>query len=130
MSSTNTTLTVSAARPQLPRPLLLAASLLMALALVFGLAQTSPVMAASLKTELANGNVGERWDGYLEARNPSAQGLVNSVNAKRKQLYEKRAKELNQPASVVGTVYAKELYDRAKRGTWFLSKSGAWSQKP
>lgn len=129
MSSSNPVLSRGAARPRLPSLALFFAAVWMAMALVVGLTAASPAVAQSLKAELANGNVGERWDGYLEARNPSAQGLVNSVNAKRRKLYEKRAKELNQSPAVVGQVYAKELYDRARSKTWFLMKSG-WTQKP
>ncbi len=130
MSSHISTLPISAAPRRLSLFLLLAASGWMALALVFGFSSVSPALGQSLKTELSNGNVGERYDGYLQARNNSAQSLVNSINAQRKTLYEKRAKELGQPVSVVGKVYAKELYDRAASGTWFLLEGDVWSQKP
>ncbi len=130
MISHTPSLSVSAARPRLPLFLLVAASAWMALALVCGLSSVNPALGQSLKTELSNGNVGERYDGYLQARNNSAQSLVNSINAQRKKLYEKRAKELGQPVSVVGKVYAKELYDRAAGGTWFLLEGDVWSQKP
>lgn len=130
MSSSNPALSLGAARPRLPTIALFVAAIWMALALVAGLSSINPAMGQSLKSELQNGNVGERWDGYLEARNASAQGLVNNVNAKRRKLYEKRAKELNQSVAVVGQVFAKELYDRARSGTWFKLQNGSWTQKP
>ncbi len=130
MSSSNPALSLGAKRPRLVPLALAFATVWMALALVAGLSSINPAMGQSLKSELNNGNVGERWDGYLEARNASAQGLVNSVNAKRRKLYEKRAKELNQSPAVVGQVYAKELYDRARSGTWFKKKNNSWTQKP
>ncbi|GAB5467045.1 MAG: hypothetical protein Kilf2KO_00750 [Rhodospirillales bacterium] len=124
--------TATATRPdaRLPRLLLILASAWMALALLGGLSTVNPAFGQSLKAELANGTVGERYDGFLEARNSSARGLVNSVNAKRRALYEKRAKELGQSVAVVGKVYAGEIYERARSGTWFLSQNQTWSQKP
>ncbi len=119
-----------AAGRRLPTLTLIAASIWMALVLVGGLTSINPAMAQSLKSELQNGNVGERWDGFVQARNNSAQGLVNNVNGKRKKLYEKRARELGQSPQVVGQVFAKELYDRARSGTWFLNQNGSWYQKP
>ncbi|MEO1193190.1 MAG: YdbL family protein [Pseudomonadota bacterium] len=106
------------------------AALFVALLLLAGQAALAPAEAQSLKSQLASGAVGERYDGYLEARNSSARSLVNSVNAKRRELYEKRAQEVGQSAEVVGKVYAKELYQRAASGTWFLTAGNTWTQKP
>ncbi len=130
MSSLNTSLSMTDTRPRLPLLILFAASFWMALALVCGLSSVNPAMGQSVKSELRNGNAGEGYDGFLIARKPSATNLVNSVNAKRRKVYEKRAKELNQSVSVVGEVYAKELYNRARSGTWFYLKNRTWVQKP
>jgi len=88
-----------------------------------------PAFAASLKDLLAQGQVGERYDGYVQARDGSAQGTVDEVNGKRRQLYEKRAGETGQTAAIVGKVYAAEIYKKAAPGTWFLLEDGRWIQK-
>lgn len=103
---------------------------LSAAALACGLALAAPAAAQSLKSMLASGAVGERYDGYLEARQSSARAYVNEVNGERRKIYEKRAAELGQSVTVVGKVFAKQLYQRAASGTWFLSESGQWAQKP
>jgi uncharacterized protein YdbL (DUF1318 family) len=51
------------------------------------------------------------------------------VNAKRRELYQKRAGETGQTADVVGRVYAAEIYKKADPGTWFLLENGQWVQK-
>lgn len=88
-----------------------------------------PALAQSLSDMLASGKVGEAFDGYLRARDGSAQGYVNGVNAKRREIYQKRASETGQTADVVGKIYAKELYDKASPGTWFLLENGSWIRK-
>lgn len=85
--------------------------------------------AAKLGDLLKQGKVGERYDGFVQARDPSAQGTVDEVNAKRRQLYDKRAGETGQTAAVVGRVYAAEIYKKADAGTWFLLEDGRWIQK-
>lgn len=93
------------------------------------LALAPVAFAASLGDLLAQGKIGERYDGYVQARDPSAQGTVDQVNAKRQQLYQKRAGETGQTAAVVGRVYAAEIYKKADPGTWFLLEDGRWIQK-
>ncbi len=85
--------------------------------------------AASLNDLLRQGKIGERFDGYVQARDGSAQGTVDQVNAKRRELYQKRAGETGQTADVVGRVYAAEIYKKADPGTWFLLENGQWVQK-
>lgn len=93
------------------------------------LAVEQPAHAQSLDTLRASGAVGESLDGYLIARDPSAQSFVNEVNAKRQQIYAQRAAAQGVPASEVGKVYAKELLQKAPPGTWYQSPSGGWVQK-
>ncbi len=45
-----------------------------------------PVLAQSLDQLRASGAVGERYDGYAQALQSSAAGVVQQVNAKRKQI--------------------------------------------
>lgn len=88
-----------------------------------------PGHAQSLSDMLASGKVGEGFDGFLRARDASAQGFVNQVNDKRFEIYSKRASETGQAVEVVGRIYAKELYEKAAAGTWFLLENGSWIQK-
>lgn len=88
-----------------------------------------PAQAQSLDALRISGAVGENLDGYLIARDPSAQSFVNAVNAKRRQIYEQRAAAQGVPASEVGKVYAKELLQKAPPGTWYQSSGGGWVQK-
>lgn len=85
--------------------------------------------AASLKDLLAAGSVGERYDGFVQSRDGSGQDVVNDVNNKRRSLYEQRASETGTTVLDVGRIYAKELYDKAASGTWFLLENGSWVQK-
>jgi uncharacterized protein YdbL (DUF1318 family) len=88
-----------------------------------------PAGAQSLDALRASGAVGERFDGYAVARNASATATVNSVNAQRRKIYQQRAAATGAPVDEVGKVYAKEIFDKAPRGTWFQQPSGKWVQK-
>jgi uncharacterized protein YdbL (DUF1318 family) len=80
----------------------------------------------------AAGTVGERYDGFAVVHGSASSdvsALVDSVNARRRQIYEQRAQAQHAPASEIGKVYATEILRRAPAGTWFLSESGQWSQK-
>ena len=88
-----------------------------------------PGLAASFSDLLASGAAGEGFDGLARARDGSANAVVQQVNAKRLEIYQKRAAETGQSVDVVGRIYAKELYDKASPGTWFLLENGSWIQK-
>jgi uncharacterized protein YdbL (DUF1318 family) len=81
----------------------------------------------------ASGAVGERYDGYAVVRaqgaDPSIAALVESVNAKRRSIYEERAKKQGVPAQEVGKVYAQEIAAKAPRGTWLQGEDGKSIQK-
>lgn len=77
----------------------------------------------------AAGTVGERYDGYAVVRGSGPAGLVAEINAKRKEVYEARAKKENVAADQVGRVYAKQIFGKAPKGTWFLQENGQWVQK-
>ncbi len=104
--------------------------------LVLGLllaAAPEPAAAQSLDQYRANGQIGERFDGYLMATRQNAsskiQKTVRSVNAQRRDIYRKRAKQQGVPTAQVGRVYAKQILGKAPRGTWFLRETGKWAQK-
>ena len=86
--------------------------------------------AASADALRAAGKAGERFDGYLEARDPSAAADVTTINAERRALYEKRAAEQGVDAAAVGKVYAKQIYAKLASGAWFKQPDGTWVQKP
>lgn len=103
---------------------------LIAVALV-ALGQT-PASAQSLNAARAAGQVGERFDGIAVVRGnaPGAvRGLVDKVNAQRRQIYAKRAAEQKVPAAQVGRLYAKQIAGKAPAGTWFLLENGQWKRK-
>lgn len=77
----------------------------------------------------ASGDAGERFDGYMEARKPSAAAAVEAINAQRRQVYEERARQQNVPVEEVGRVYAQQIIGQAPAGTWIKNQAGSWSQK-
>lgn len=78
----------------------------------------------------ASGAVGEVFDGYVRPRVAgAAQEAADRINAKRREIYERRAAEQKVPAAQVGRVYAEKIYERAPSGTWFLTEKGSWVQK-
>lgn len=98
------------------------------LALLFAVF-ASAASAQSLDALRASGAVGERYDGYAVAREPSAAGVVSSVNAQRRRIYEERAAQQKAPPDQVGRVYAREIFQNAPAGTYFLDETGRWVRK-
>ncbi len=92
-----------------------------------------PAWAQSLDDLRASGVVGERFDGFAQVRDAgasqSARSIVNAVNQKRRQIYSKRAAQQGVPVGQVGRVYAKQIMQKAPKGTWFLGESGRWTRK-
>jgi uncharacterized protein len=89
--------------------------------------------APSLDELRRDGVVGERWDGLTVVRAEGAPGTVRtrveSVNAKRLEIYDARAEAQGVPVEEVGKVYAKEIVEKAPAGTWFLGEDRKWVQK-
>ncbi len=101
-----------------------------AVVLAFVLLAAAPVFAQSLNSLRASGAVGEAFDGYARARAPgAAAGAVQAVNAKRRAIYARRAREQGTTAAQVGRVYARQILSGAPPGTWFLEESGGWVRK-
>ena len=103
------------------------------LSFLLGSFASSADEASRLDELRKKGTVGERYDGTLAAREGSADAsvrvFVDSVNAKRREIYEARAKKEGVPASEVGKVYALEIVEKAPAGTWFLGQDGKWVEK-
>lgn len=106
--------------------------IVMGIALAILLLPAAPALADKLDDLRAAGVVGERFDGFLELRDPGAadaKAFVERVNAKRRKIYVKRAKENKATAEQVGQIYAKEIMEDAPKGTWFKRKNGKWAQQ-
>ncbi len=88
---------------------------------------------AAVEKLKADGKIGERWDGYAEAReslDARAQKLLAEENADRKELYELLSKDSDQKTPLmVGQVNAERYYKEAAKGYWFKLKNGEWRQK-
>jgi uncharacterized protein YdbL (DUF1318 family) len=92
-----------------------------------------PAAAQTLDQLRSSGAVGERYDGLAVLRDTGAsakvRAMVADVNAQRQKIYAKRAAEQGVPADQVGRVYAKEIFQKAPKGTWFLGEDGRWTKK-
>ena len=90
-----------------------------------------PVWAQSFRDLRASGAIGERFDGYVEARAAGGQiaKVVAAVNEERRAVYGKRATQQGTSASAVGRVYAKQIMQKAPRGAYFRTEAGNWVQK-
>ena len=86
-------------------------------------------LAQSAEALRASGDAGERFDGYMEARKPSAASAVEAINAQRRKVYEDRAKQQNVPVDEVGRIYAQQIIGKVPSGTWIKNEVGDWSQK-
>jgi uncharacterized protein YdbL (DUF1318 family) len=109
-----------------------------ALALLTALAMAVPgghgawAQDSILDQARAAGTIGERYDGLAVARDGATAGdkeLVLRVNTQRREIYGKTAAAENATLAAVAAIYAKQIYDKAAPGTWFLLKSGQWVQK-
>ncbi|MEE8333336.1 MAG: YdbL family protein [Alphaproteobacteria bacterium] len=90
-----------------------------------------PADAASLNQLRQSGVLAERYDGYVVVRKKSggAARTAAQINAKRRNLYAKRAKQQRVSVGNVGRVYARQIRSKAPRGTWFLDQNNRWQQK-
>lgn len=103
-------------------------SLLLAAALVLPLLG-GPATAQSLDELRASGQIGERYDGYVVARDSAVAEQVAEINAKRRDIYEKEAAKLGVNLTQVGKVYAAKIVKQVPAGTWILTEDGEWRQK-
>ena len=104
---------------------------LLVLALLLVPAAPQPAAADPLDDLRAQGQIGERFDGFAEARSgasPAARDLVEKVNAQRRQIYETQAKKQNVGIDQVGRVYAERIIQKLPSGAWIRTEAG-WRQK-
>ena len=88
-----------------------------------------PVLAQSLNDLRASGAVGERFDGFAQALQSGATGVVKQVNAKRRQIYQKTANKEGASVDQIGRVYARQIFAKAPPGTKLLQENGSWVTK-
>jgi uncharacterized protein YdbL (DUF1318 family) len=88
-----------------------------------------PAMAMDLQGARSQGLVGERLDGYVQAIDASAQGLVDEVNAKRKAEYARISKENGQPVAVVAKIAAEQIIANLPAGAKYQDSSGNWKTR-
>ena len=103
------------------------AGLLTAAALSFTLVPDA--LADQLDDLRRSGAVGERYDGLLVARDGGAADFVKQVNAQRSGIYRDRAAKQGVSADQVGRVYAKQIFQKAPKGTYFQQENGDWVRK-
>ena len=100
------------------------------LAALLGLFSTTMVTEAQqLDQQRQSGALGERFDGFVVAREEAARALASKVNAERSSLYEQRAAKQGVSVDKVGKIYAKKIFEQAPAGTWFLTETGSWIRK-
>ena len=104
------------------------AMVLAATILVLGLS-APPALAQSLDQLRASGAVGERYDGYAQALQAGAAGVVQQVNAKRRQIYQQTADKEGASIDQIGRIYARQIFAKAPPGTKFLQENGSWVTK-
>ncbi len=106
---------------------ILAAAILAAAALL-----TVPASAIDLESARAQGLVGETRSGYVAPVNsPTAdvQRLVNGVNAKRRDHYQKIAGRNGISIDEVGRLTAEKLINGLPGGVYYQTASGSWQRK-
>lgn len=88
-----------------------------------------PAFAQDLDALRREGKVGERYDGYAVARDPSVQGFVDQVNSKRRQVYIDAAASAGATVEDTGKIYFQENLSRLPAGTFIQLQDGSWAQK-
>ncbi|MEM1384946.1 MAG: DUF1318 domain-containing protein [Pseudomonadota bacterium] len=107
----------------------LIAAMVLVLVMVPGAAEAQ----GKLDAYRASGVIAERFDGFVELRGGGAprdaQALVSSVNAKRRSIYEKRAKQSDVPVGAVGRLFAEKIEKQAPKGTFIKQSDGRYLRK-
>ncbi|MBK7363690.1 MAG: YdbL family protein [Nitrosomonas sp.] len=96
--------------------------------LLLGLLHAFPAWSDNLEQLRASGMIGENTNGFVVAREPSVQGEVDAINAKRKTIYQEKAAAQGISADQVGKVYASEIFKKVPAGTW-IQLNGQWVKK-
>ena len=88
--------------------------------------------AISFQQAKSQGLVGEMPDGYIDIVQSGAsddiKALVDDINQKRREEYQRISQENNQPVTVVEKLAAEKLIGRLGSGQYY-KKSGKWVRK-
>lgn len=88
----------------------------------------TPAWADTLENLRASGAIGESYNGYVIAREPSARTEADAINAKRSAIYQEKAAAQGVDIDQVGKVYAEEIIRKVPPGTW-IQINGQWKKK-
>lgn len=103
-----------------------------AVVVVAGIVLATAAGAADLDSYRAQGYLAERADGFVEERSGApadAAALVAEVNAKRRGVYEERARQQGVSVDEVGKIYATQIFEKAPAGTYFRKADGSIVRK-
>ena len=91
----------------------------------------TPALALELHQARSSGMVGELNNGYVTARQPSAEvgALVADVNARRKQEYARISKQNGQPVDVVAKLAAAQIIGGLDSGSPYQDTQGNWKTR-
>lgn len=96
------------------------------------LAAQEPSAAERVTVALAEGRVGERYDGYLDfvvAPDVSTRRAVGNVNTRRRALYTALGDRRNIAPERVGIYTGCRLLARVPEGGWYRLAEGGWTQR-
>ena len=112
-------------------------NVLVGLFLVLAMAIAAPTASAAdpvIEAAKAAGVVGERADGYLGLVSGDAEAAVkrrvNEINAKRRALFERLARETSTTVQEVGIITGEKQYAQTASGHFFMGADGRWTRKP
>ncbi|WP_265530189.1 YdbL family protein [Sphingomicrobium marinum] len=96
------------------------------------LATQAPSASERVTIALADGRVGERYDGYLDfvvEPDLSTRRAVGNVNARRRALYTELGQRRNIAPERVGIYTGCRLMARVPQGGWYQLADRAWQQR-
>ncbi|MFP8966331.1 YdbL family protein [Pokkaliibacter sp. CJK22405] len=97
-----------------------------------GLMFSAMVWALDIDSAKSQGLVGESNRGYLVAMvkgNNAVDSLVNDINEKRRQVYQRNASAAGVTLDVMEVRIGQRLYDKASGGEYVQNANGQWIKK-
>ena len=104
-------------------------AMILAAPLLFLTLNSGPAQAQSLSDLRASGAIGERFDGFAEARESGARSVADTVNAKRRAEYAKVAASKGISVDQVGRIFGQKIIGKLPKGAWYLPEGGSWQRK-
>ena len=119
----------------LQKPIQYVLRTLAAMAVVVGLlAAPAYAIDGVLGEAQEQGVIGERADGYLgfvvdDGVSDDLKRRVAEVNALRREVYTRKARQTGESLSVIAALAAEFQYSRLEPGDYFMTTTGEWVQK-